>query len=67
MAKVGPLVMGVKVAWWFRWLYAPGLYATLALFRALGFDAEPDQEKLDKRLRQACKFRIVPQSELEKP
>ncbi len=51
---VAELVVEIRVAWWFRFLYLPGLRAMLAFCHCAGFWwVEPDAKKFDRVLNRA--------------
>lgn len=56
--KIAPITIQLRFAWWFRWLYLPGLYA-MAL---LGF--EPDSERFAATIRRAARFRLLKRIEV---
>lgn len=54
------LKVEVRVAWWFRCLYLPGLNAMLWLCHSLGFWwVDVDREKLHRVLRRAVSVSFV--------
>lgn len=50
------MVIEIRVAWWFMWIYLAGVNALIRLGMALGVALEPNPEHFDRVLQRAVTY-----------
>lgn len=54
--KIDQITVKVTTAWWYRWLYLPGLVMFCRVMRLVYPDIEPDKDKIKKWVKRAIKI-----------